>query len=169
MDLENRHQPFWRCLRIITTYQNPSTPLDLRSSASILFSKVEHRVCRSWSGYPRRDPPLTLGQNVSTANVCFMLQVFQAQNMPHSGYERQLPDNVLALLPPSPCHVPSICTSKAFISSRCIAEFVPMSWSGISSTCGVFHTTYPIVTVEEAAPMMFGAPRFATIVHHRRT
>lgn len=77
----NRHQPARCCSRIIATYQNPNTAEDLRPSASILFSKAEQIVCRSWLGCLERDRPLNFRQKASTAHDCIMRKAFQAQNI----------------------------------------------------------------------------------------
>lgn len=155
---------------MITTYQNPSTALDRRSSASILFSRVEQRVCRSWSGCPERDPPLHFCQNVSTAPGRVMPKVFPAQNMPYGGHERSLPNNVLA----QPFHQ----YLTTYLQSEYQRRLCPHAASPslflcahqeTSSQAVLIHTTYQIVTAEEIVPTSFDAPALATIVHHRTT
>lgn len=167
---EDRHQPNSCCSRIVTTYRNPNMALVLRSSASILFLKVEQRVCRSWSGCLERDPPLNLSQKVSSTHGGAMLKVSPAQHMPHSGHNRQLPDRVLAqyfhhrlttyLQFEYQKHLyPHAASPSLFLYSH----------QKTSLTCCLSHTTYQIVTAEEVAPMTFDAPALAMTVHHRRT
>ena len=61
--------------------------------------------------------------------------------MLHTGQERQLPDKVLAeCFHQSVRDVPSIWISKAFISSCCITELVPITPSGnLLDMQPVFH------------------------------